>query len=408
MKNVAQVLAFDIASKMLLGTLSILYIRVMDFVEFSYFVLSLSIATLIGQIFSSSFNRIYVLGFKHLNLDQSIIPYVLIQIFMVTLICSLVLPFINLPLIVLLSILFFSLSYTLLEVSKSIYQQQQRFIKYSAVEFSRAIIVSTLILFLIWRMGGKLLSWQALTIHALGMAIVFLIVSIIINFSGNAFNASKYNIGELFKQIVLGRYRFLFGYFIILSLFSQLDVLMLWYIADNIELSTYGSAFRYYGLLSLVLGAVHIVLLPTIQNADYGGELKLIFKSHQKIIWLFIPILMLSAIISAYILPWVDQGKYPDAVLVFRILCVSALISLAFSPHVNWLMRSNKFKFLFILICSASVLNFLLNSVLIPIYGAEGAAFATMISSAFVTIPIYLYSRKLLQIIGERKIDQFV
>ena len=408
MKQVAQVLAFDIVSKMLLGALSILFIRVMDFNEFTFFVFSLSIATLIGQILSSSFNRIYVIGFKHLKFDKSFWPFLVIQVFMTMFACGIILPFINLPLEILFSIAIFSLTYTLLEASKTVYQQQQRFIRYSVIELMRALLVCVLIIYLIWRMSGKLFAWQALTAHALGMGVVFITVTIILSIRSAKGGELKNGSSALFKNIIIGPYRYLFGYFVILSLFTQLDVLMLWFNAINIELATYGSAFRYYGLLSLVLGAVHVVLLPAVQHAKSGYELREIFKSHQIIIWLFIPVLILSAISAIYILPWVDQGKYPNSVLVFQILCVSALISLAFSPHVNLLMRTHKFKFLFILICLASILNFILNSILIPIYGAEGAAFATAISSAFVTIPIYLHSRQLLNNMSDEKSEEFI
>ena len=403
MKQVLQVLTFDIASKFILGVLSILYIRVMDSSEFSQYVLAFSIAILLGQVFSSSFNRIYVLGFKQLSLDGKLGSFLIIQTLLVIIACGITLPFINLPSNILISISFFSIAFTLFEASKTIYQQKQRFIKYSAIELTRAFVICFLISCFIWAMQGKLNAWQALTAHALGMITVFLIVILLITINKHINKISENNSSILFRNIIFGPYQYLFGYFVLISIFTQLDVLMLWFIGTKFELAKYGSAFRYYGLLSMALGAVHVVLLPAIQNAEYGTELKIIFSSHRNIILLFIPILIAGAISANYFMPWVDTGKYPGAVIVFQILCISALISIAFSPHVNLLMRIGKFKFLFVLICIATILNFILNSILIPNFGAIGAAIATGLSSATVTIPIYLQSKNTLRIIGARK-----
>lgn len=377
----------------------------MDSFEFSHYVLAFSIAILFGQVFSSSFNRIYVIGFKQLHLDRKLRPFLITQILMVVTACLIFLPFIKLPPSVLFSIAIFSITFTLFEASKTIYQQQQRFIKYSVIELARALLICTVVGSFIWVMQGKLYAWQALTAHSLGMLAVFLIVTILLNVNKHASHSSVNDKSTLFRIIVFGPYKYLFGYFVIISIFTQLDVLMLWFGSTDFELATYGSAFRYYGLLSMALGAIHVVLLPAIQNAEYGTELRKIFASHRNIIKLFIPILIIGAFSANYILPWVDSGKYPSAVTAFQILCISALLSIAFSPHVNLLMRIGKFKFLFILICVASVLNFILNYILIPIYGAIGAALATGISSATVTVPIYLQSRKSLEFIGDQKIE---
>jgi O-antigen/teichoic acid export membrane protein len=58
-------------------------------------------------------------------------------------------------------------------------------------------------------------------------------------------------------------------------------------------------------------------------------------------------------------------------------------------------MRFEQFRFLTVLIFVALLINVILNSVLIPFFGATGVAIATLIASASVTVPIYIKSKKM-------------
>jgi len=111
----------------------------------------------------------------------------------------------------------------------------------------------------------------------------------------------------------------------------------------------------------------------------------------------FIVVVAFAGWLAEWAIPWIDAGKYPEAVTTFRILCVSAVISFAFSPHVNLVLRFERYKFLLCLILMALALNVAINLLLIPSYGAVGAAIATMVSAATVTISIYIESRKLIR-----------
>jgi O-antigen/teichoic acid export membrane protein len=94
-------------------------------------------------------------------------------------------------------------------------------------------------------------------------------------------------------------------------------------------------------------------------------------------------------------MPWVDQGRYPDSVTAFRVLALSAVVSFAFSPHVNMLLKLERFRFLVTLVTLALCANVVLLLLLVPRYGAVGAAVAVLIAAACVTMPIYFESRRL-------------
>jgi len=78
---------------------------------------------------------------------------------------------------------------------------------------------------------------------------------------------------------------------------------------------------------------------------------------------------------------------------VFRVLALSSIVSFAFSPHVNLLMKLERFGFLLRLILVASAVAIALHATLIPRLGALGAAIATLLASALVTVRIFFAAR---------------
>jgi O-antigen/teichoic acid export membrane protein len=181
----------------------------------------------------------------------------------------------------------------------------------------------------------------------------------------------------------------------VLAFFSQVDIFMIKVLSDIETLASYGSAARYYQLLSLALGAVHTVFLPTMRKLQSREAQEVFFARHFRMLLVFAPAVGIFAVLANYVLPWIDLGRYPEAVPTLQILCLSAIISFAFSPHVNLVFTHHRFRFLFILILIALGTNVALNLVLIPAFGGRGAALATLIASACVTIPIFILSRQL-------------
>lgn len=393
MRAVFQVFSFDLASKALLGILGMLLIRYLPQAEYAAYTLALSLVAFSSQSLVASFNRIYIVAYKKLRLKNTEIAFLALQLL---LIAGLIL--LGIPLSFSLGSLYWIIAALaaatcLSEFSKTFFQQDLKFLTFSLIEFFRSVLFFCCTLLLVYLQQRKLtasailliqtvvllgVSWRALGKKLTGLK-----------------SAGFSEITRFSREIIKGEYRYLFAYFFILGIFTQTDIFMLGILGDNNMLATYGSAFRYYSILSLALGSVHVVLLPMIQQASNDRELFEVFAKQKKMILIFIPAVLLAGWLAQWVIPFIDNGKYPGAVLSFRILCVSAIISFAFSPHVNLVMRFERFGFLFRLICIALILNVATNMLFIPKFGAAGVAIATLISAAAVTIPIYFQSKKL-------------
>jgi O-antigen/teichoic acid export membrane protein len=292
--------------------------------------------------------------------------------------------------------LFLAMALCIYEFLRADFQQILKFNRFSQVLLIRSVILTLSILCLIGFFGIKIQAWHALTAQILASFIVSIPLVIKRKLFAGLFYLKK--TVYLSRSVFAGKYRYLIGYSIVLAFFGRLDVFMLRSLSEAHDLSTYGSAFRYYGFLLMALESAKSVYLPVIQSISTIKGMNEIFLNHQKYVLLSIPIIAFGCLISQWIIPWVDNGRYPDAPTVFIILSVSAFMSFAFSPHVTVIMKMEKFFFLFLLMIFCFSLNFGLNFFLIPVYKAIGAAYATLLSFLCVNGAIFLYSRKLRKI----------
>ncbi len=369
-------------------------IRFMAEKEYALYTFALSIVMVCTQALTSSFNRIYIIGYENLRIkDPSF--FLGFQLLGISIVAALTIPLKNYVGGIYWLLVFLIISISLTEFAKTVFQKELRFIRFSLVELFRSLLFLIVVLFLVYIYQHNLKAWQVLIVQASAMLLTFIFA---LRNRLNIANIVKFqeNI-RIVSSVVTGSYKYLFGYFFLLAIFSQIDVFALKLLSNDKALASYGSAFRYYNLLLLSLGAIHSVLLPTIQHIKTSNEFADINKKLTKLLIVFAPATLIGAWASQWIIPLIDHGKYPDAVMVFRILSISAIISFAFSPHVNLVMRFEDFKFLFILIIAALISDIVINIVLVPHYHAVGSAIATFIAFGCVNGMIYLRARSKLK-----------
>lgn len=392
MKSSIQVFFFDILSKGLLGVMSIALIRFMSEDEYALYTFAISIVAIVTQAFAMSFNRIYIVGYRKLSLESDPNSFLGFQIFIVAVVILLMSPFMGYLSGVYWFVAGLILATCLSEFAKTTFQRELRFFGFSMVELARSGVFSGGVLILLYNARYDLKVWQVLLLQATAM---FLVSAVVL---GGRLDAKRLpQIGGAVRfalAIMTRRYGYLFGYFFLLAFFAQVSVLILTLVASDRDLATFGSAFRYAGLLSLALAAVQAVLLPVVQRARNVSELEDIFAQHRRMLLLFALLALFGGWVSHWVIPWIDMGKYPEAVAVFRILAVSTVISFAFSPHINLLMRFEDFKFLFGLISVALTASIGLNMMLVSMFGAIGAAVATLIAVGGVSSSQFIRSRR--------------
>lgn len=394
-RPVILVFSADLASKILLGLTWLLLIRYLQPEEFALLTLATSVATVASQMLGSSINRIYILGSSEPG-NGGPGPLVMFQAGALLLLGIAGLPFSGaLQGAAYLLTVLLALGMLLSDFGKTMYQKQLKFSAFSFIELARSAIVSAGLIVLLMQFGAGVRTWQVIAVQAAALGLLSLIV---ISRHLDLRETMDLRCGiHLLRPVFGNGHGYLFAYFFALAFFSQVDIFLIKVLSDQETLASFGSAARYYQLLSLALGAVHAVFLPTMQQLDTREALDEFFGRHFRMLLVFAPVVGACALAAPWVLPWIDLGRYPDAVPTFQILCLSVIISFAFSPHVNLVFTHRRFRFLLLLIVVALAVNIGLSLMLIPEYGGQGAAVATLIASACVTVPIYILSRRLRQ-----------
>ncbi|HXY22492.1 MAG TPA: polysaccharide biosynthesis C-terminal domain-containing protein [Burkholderiaceae bacterium] len=391
MRRFAFVLSADIFAKGVLAFVTIALIRFLEPGTYAAYTFAIAVATAASQTLAASFNRIYIVGHEKLALSERVESFLGLQLALVLCVAVLAAGWSDLFGGTYLAVVFLGLAMVLSDFAKTFFQQQNRFSRYSGIEVARALLQAIAVAAVLTIGGERLRASPVLAAQATALLVASLAgLGTRVRWHRAADPRTYY---PLAREILVGRYGVLVAYFGAVALFSQVDVFMLRWLAPTDSLAAYGAALRYYALLSLALGAVHAVLLPAIQKATSAQELAALYRKHSQLVLAFVPAVGILAFAAQWLLPLVDRGRYPESVTVFRVLALSSIVSFAFSPHVNLLMKLERFDFLLRLILVASAVAIALHAILIPRWGALGAAIATLLASALVTVRIFFCAR---------------
>lgn len=399
MKPVLQVFAFDVTSKVLLALAGLALIRYLPKSEYAILTLIFPFVAGIVQGVTANLNGVYLVGYKRLNLDENPQMFLALELWLLGGVILFTAPFASFFSNTFAIVVVLILGTGLLEFVKTFYQHQLKFISFSLLESARAALYLGALVCLVWITDGRFQAWHVLSLQAVCVLAVALIA-----FGKRLDPTVLFRFREIFsiaKSIFRSRFLFMFGYFFILAFVVRVDVVMLKVLEMSdvdaeLQLATYGSALRYYGLVMVLLAAMHTVFLPLTQRVTNRKDLSSLLVKHQRMIFVIVPVVLLGAWLSRWIIPLIDLGKYPDAYVVFRILAISSIVSLAFSPHANILFRYDAYRYMFFVVCGAFIVNVGLNAILIPRFHASGAAWATLVAMGIVNGLTYAKSRSLI------------
>lgn len=266
-------------------------------------------------------------------------------------------------------------------------QARQSFMKFTLINLINPVVKVTVIGLLFLALKLNLLS--ALTTVVIIPFIAFLIGSLIIP---KDFLKAKGDESECFRELLN------FCKWIVISaicciLFTRLDVLMLTYFKAIEDVGFYSAAFVLASAFRMLSFSVITVLLPEVSKMTKKEQYKTYIKKASKVTIplaiCFVPILIVA---KPFIL-FVYGREYINSVIIFQILMLPFLAGLIVRP-INAIMYSlNKTNILAYLNILQLIFNFSLNLLLIPPYGAIGAAITTAGSSviAWTVILSFLY-----------------
>lgn len=167
-------------------------------------------------------------------------------------------------------------------------------------------------------------------------------------------------------------------------LYNKIDFLMLNELSTLTEVAYYSGATIFVYPFMFVCAAASSAILPFFsrQTGSIQDE-KLIFK------FMFLLGLLLSLslfLLSDYFYSNLFDGKYALSSGVYQILVWYLLVVFCYTSMSNLLVARGKLKLLIYMNCVMLAFNVAMNYVMIPHYGARGAAFATVLSEIIILV----------------------
>ncbi len=132
---------------------------------------------------------------------------------------------------------------------------------------------------------------------------------------------------------------YLVAYFVLLGVFGQLPVLILETAHDTAELASFGSAMRYYGLALAIVVAANVVVLPKLSAARDPEELFSLLRQTRSLVLGALALLAVVALGGYFTIPWLDGGKYPQAPLLYAVLCSALVPGILLAPLTAAFLR---------------------------------------------------------------------
>ena len=187
------------------------------------------------------------------------------------------------------------------------------------------------------------------------------------------------------------------------SIYIYCDKIMLGLFTYNIsENGFYEQSQKIIKLSSTLISTMSMVMLPRIANSiscKREGEVKIYMeKSILFVFWIGTPIMCGIFSVAANLVPWFFGKSFYKSINVLKILSPIIIFNGIYNAlGYQYLLASQKERIMTITIMSGAFANVLLNAILIPDFGAVGAALASLVAEALIAGSQAIYLRDLLQ-----------
>lgn len=182
---------------------------------------------------------------------------------------------------------------------------------------------------------------------------------------------------------IIGEGKFLWLTFISFLIYTQMDKIMIEYYLGIENVGIYSIGVQLSGILAILIGPIQNSLfskLLELYKEDYKKYYNFYLLSNTMITQFYLVITFISILVIKYTFNYVYSKEYTGAIAVYSILAFSILFKANGSLQTGHMTIKNITKKSFYKTLLSLVVNILLNMILIPKLGINGAAIATLIT----------------------------
>lgn len=194
---------------------------------------------------------------------------------------------------------------------------------------------------------------------------------------------------EIAKNLICQSYHFILSGLII-TVYTQMDKIMIQQMLGETEVGLYSAALTICNYWVLIPTAMINSMRPSIMEQKKQGNemlyLKKIRQLYAVLIWCGICVSIFVSLFSHWIISILYKDVYAPAAATLSIAIWYTTFSTLGIARGIWLVCENKNKYVKKCVFWGMVINLILNYLLIPVWGINGAAVATLVTQIFNSI----------------------
>ncbi|MBE6732994.1 MAG: flippase [Ruminococcaceae bacterium] len=199
------------------------------------------------------------------------------------------------------------------------------------------------------------------------------------------------------KRLLSKSYHFILPSLMV-AIYGNTDRFMLKHMMDTAEVGIYAIATAICSMWCFVLSAIIDSFYPSIMEANNNNE-ELFKKKNKQLYAIVFYVSMFVSLMFQIFAPLVIKILYGvefiEAIDPLRIVTWYTAFSYLGVARNAWIVCKDKQKYLILIYTFAAVSNIGLNMIFIPLFGASGAAVASLIAQIFVAIVLPLFIKPL-------------
>lgn len=174
------------------------------------------------------------------------------------------------------------------------------------------------------------------------------------------------------------------------------DTIMLGIYSTEIDVGIYHVCLKLALLTSITLYAINSIAAPKFAEYYAKRDLKslemIVHQSTRLMFWTSVPIVLIYLIFPSFVLG-IFGSDFKKGAIALIFLSIGQFVNVISGSVGYFLQMTGKEKVFQYIIFAATIINIILNMILIPRYGINGAAFASMVSISFWNLTSMFYIR---------------
>ena len=186
---------------------------------------------------------------------------------------------------------------------------------------------------------------------------------------------------------------------LMVAIFAQTDRIMLKLMVNETAVGYYSASVTVACISSFVFAAIIDSMRPLIFSHKKSGNIegyeKGISRTYSIVIYLALAQCVFMTIFAKYIIGILYGKEYDPSIVVLQICVWFTTFSYMGAVRNIWILGEGKQKYLWIINLGGACANILLNAILIPYFGVNGAAFASLVTQFFTNVIMNIIVRPL-------------